>query len=434
MQPHLRTHSDFFDVLDILCLDLPVKALSIDWPNMDSSHGYLTRSRMARIREIQSNRICSLPMELLEMIIAHLSIFDAHSLHHTCRSLYHRCTPQIPRIDPHTIETDLSRPHLQQLTRLTARQALCVRELSIASLSGRPLGLGYPAPTLALRMEELCDALERVLQSFENCRTIRISAASIRNTEGWRHWMGALDAAIVVILSLSAIKSTTCSVESITLDLRANSTAALIRGRCQRLEYLIQHVGFPRIPWPLKELSLYFSADTVKLCEYIIPLTRNGYTTKRCFFDFGQAYAEQFALTLLSRGYQFQEIRLCSIKGMRSATLEQALACHYTTLRILQMKDIHFESVDWLSFLRCLKDEYPHVEEVDLVQGDDAVNQGATFTQNWRWVKWLDHQFNVTYTGPRATYTGPKAHLILTALATLAREDASQFILVTPSP
>ncbi|PWY94190.1 hypothetical protein BO94DRAFT_323840 [Aspergillus sclerotioniger CBS 115572] len=150
------------------------RTIIIKQTKMEPTHRYMTRSVTARACKRTSNKICSLPMELLEMILFHLSIVDFHFLRHTCKFLYQRCGYQADLADPSTIETDLSRAHLHWLKRMPKERALRVKELSVRSFCGRPLGLCYEPPMLTARKSKISADLERVLKSFKHCRTFRI--------------------------------------------------------------------------------------------------------------------------------------------------------------------------------------------------------------------------------------------------------------------
>ena len=102
----------------------------------------VTRSVTAQISH-DANKLYQPPIEVYYLIVSYLGYLDLRPLRLTCRTLYRVCAVQLNNIDLRTISTDLSRRHVQQLMRLTAKQASGIRELAICSSSEGPLGLGY---------------------------------------------------------------------------------------------------------------------------------------------------------------------------------------------------------------------------------------------------------------------------------------------------
>ncbi|RAK88834.1 hypothetical protein BO79DRAFT_265265 [Aspergillus costaricaensis CBS 115574] len=294
------------------------------------------------------------------------------------------CADPLNKINLHTICTDLSRRHVRQLMTLTEKQASAIKELSICSSSGGPLGLGYRVlPSCPLKSQASED-LRKVVKKLTQCRILRISAVDIKHIDYQFAWMGAIDMTYSVLYAFCETKS---SLNSLTLDFRTDNLPSLLHGGLESLpSYAVSDRFYGSLrPW---------------LCKiHLLPLyTPYPYGVNEVSLDLGKAYAEDVVYDVLEGKY-----------------------CH--SLRVLTMENIIFRYTWWRRFLRDLKRKYFRLEEVDLSWDVHTGSISTSLVTLWNRNTIMDHSQT------KVTYTGPEGHGALTALEEIACEDPLSVLL-----
>ncbi|OJJ77234.1 hypothetical protein ASPBRDRAFT_231809 [Aspergillus brasiliensis CBS 101740] len=370
----------------------------------------------------------NLPFEIYDMIFPYLDFFDLRFLRFTCRKFYQLCANPLKKIDLHTLSTDLSRPHVRQLMGLTTRQASDIRELSICSPSGKPLGLGYRVLPSWLMRSRASRHLKEALKRLKACRTLRISAMNIETVGYGPAWMGAID---VTLLVLAAFHDSKIPIESVHMDFRTDNAAALLHGG---LEQLMAYQDARPLPFTfgasgLNDVSLSLNANITKdhyLSESTFPPLWATYGVKQISLDLGNGRGERCVQSLLRRPCRYYEsfdvIRLRGITEISLDSLIPDLQNHRPTLRILDMVNIRCWHGSWFRFIGQLKTHFS-MKELNLAWD---VDESSLFTHKWRWTDiWGNPLFEVTYTGPRR-------HEVITALEMMTRRDPLCIHILSP--
>ncbi|PWY65753.1 hypothetical protein BO83DRAFT_320589 [Aspergillus eucalypticola CBS 122712] len=338
------------------------------------------------------------------------------------------CADPLNKINLHTICTDLSRRHVRQLMRLTEKQASAIRELSICSSSGGPLGLGYRVlPSCPLESQASKD-LRKVVKKLTQCRILRISAVDIKHLDYRLAWMGAIDMAYSVLYAFRGIMN---SLNSLTLDFRTDNLPSLLRGGLESLpSHAVSHFFYGSLR--VTDISLKvnaniaFSRDLYSLL--LLPLnTPYPYGVKEVSLDLGKVYAEDVVYNVLEGKYfrirPLAVIKLHNVTGMGHRMLEPKLNRYCHSLRVLTMENIIFRYTYWRRFLRDLKRKYFRLEEVNLSWDAHTGLISTSLITLWNHGTIMDHGQT------KVTYTGPEEHGALTALEEIASEDPLSVLL-----
>ncbi|PYH31820.1 uncharacterized protein BO87DRAFT_121181 [Aspergillus neoniger CBS 115656] len=303
--------------------------------------------------------------------------------------------------------------------RLSERKALAVRELSICSFSGRPLGLGCSVPHSCPGELQVSENLETALERLRNCQTLRVSVAGIKTAGYGPAWLGAVDATLTV---LEVFSQAGIPLKSIEMDFRTDDAAALLHDGFKHRDYNdipFSPFGYDRLL--IKDVSLSLNASIAgnsDLCRRIFsPLWVRK--AKMVSLDFGNSYGGRCVLDFLCHDKRFRAryisvLKLRGAAGMCFSKFAKKLHSHHTSLRILSMENVRFKRCDWPSLLHQLRTDFHHLRELHLTF---PVEKDSMFAHDWRWKRrYRDPQFKVTYNGPRKNG-------VVTALEELADGD-----------
>ncbi|PYH73002.1 uncharacterized protein BO88DRAFT_402060 [Aspergillus vadensis CBS 113365] len=388
---------------------------------------YMTRSVTARNSQV-AKKFYNLPLEVYYLIFSYLGYLDLCPLRFTCRKFYQVCADPLNKINLHTICTDLSRRHVRQLMTLTEKQASAIRELSICSSSGGPLGLGYRVlPSCPLKSQASED-LRKVVKKLTQCRILRISAVDIKHIDYQLAWMGAIDMTYSVLYAFCETKS---SLKSLTLDFRTDNLPSLLHGG---LESLPSYAVSDRFYGSLRvtDISLKVNANiAISRGLYkilLLPLyTPYPYGVNEVSLDLGEAYAEDVVYDVLEGKYfrigHLAVIKLHNVTGMGHRLLEPKLNRYCYSLRVLTMENIIFRYTWWRRFLRDLKRKYFRLEELNLSWDVHTGSMSTSLVTLWNRNTIMGHSQT------KVTYTGPEEHGALTALEEIACEDPLSVLL-----
>lgn len=328
----------------------------------------MTHSVTAQISH-DANKFKNLPLEVYYLICSYLGYFDLCSLRVTCRTFYQVCADPLNKINLHTICTDLSRRHVRQLMRLTEKQASAIRELSICSSSGGPLGLGYLAlPSCPLESQVSKD-LRKVVKKLTQCRILRISAVDIKHIDHRLAWMGAID---MTFSLLYAFCETENSLASLTLDFATYNLPSLLHGGLESLPAVSDSFyGNLRVTDISLKINASIAPSRGLYQRFLLPLyTPYPYGVNEVSLDLGKACAEDVVYDALEGKYfrvgLLAVIKLHNVTGMGHHKLEPKLNRYCHSLRVLTMENIIFRYTCWRKFLRDLKRKYFRLEEVNL--------------------------------------------------------------------